>query len=657
MICTCLQGLTYQQILDSLDTPGLELAEIRLDTCFLSDSETEELFSQSEIPLVATCRTFAGLSAQEAERRLCIAVHSGARFADLELDAPSNISRHFQKVCKECGTELIRSYHNTESTPDSEYLEQILDRCFRYGAAIAKIVTAAANQKDLSRLFSLYEKAPKGRLIAFCLDNEYRDSRLDCLKYGAPFSYASLGSGEKAPESASGQWPLDEFIKAVYGNLEPFKRRGLLMPSSKSFAQRAIIAAALAEGTSQLKHFTVCDDSLSAIEVAKALGATVDISDGVVYIKGIGPVKNPLEIGHLNVGESGLLARMMIPLLATLGKGSFVINGCKTLLQRPLSNASDIMAAFGVMVSNENADRGKTVFIPAKVRGTLIPGTADVPGNGGSQLISGLLMSLPLCHKPSTLYVSEPKSLPYMFITVDLLKHFGIRIDSEMEGNSQMLEQQDWSFCSGVTFHIKGGQHLKAAVIDLEGDWSAAANYLVAGAVFGIAEIDNLDCASLQADLSITDILVEAGASVSSTEDGKVCVCKAPLEAFTADLNNAPDLFPITAVLAAFCSGQSTIKGVGRLRGKESDRAAAIMEMLSGLGVPASIQDDSMLVEGETLASRILNARKLKGGTFTSRHDHRMAMALEVASLGADSPIVIDDTECLSKSFPDFSLQ
>ena len=653
MICTCLRGLSLSRILEVLDSPLVEMAEIRLDSCQLDDSQIEELFSQSEKPLIATCRPADGISAQEAERRLCIAVQAGARFADLELQAPANISRHFQKICRECGVGLIRSWHNEDCTPDGEYLEQILDRCYRYGAHIAKIVTAASSPEELARVQALYEKAPAGRLIAFCLGERQRDSRLDCLRLGSPFSYARLVD-DWFP-TIPGQWPLPEFHNAVYTGRQPYCRRSLKMPSSKSFAQRAIIAAALAEGTSHLGHFTPCDDSLAAIGLARRLGARVEISDSLT-ITGIGPVKAPLDIDRLDVGESGLLARMIIPLMATLGKGPFVVDGCRTLLQRPLSNASDIMAAFGVMVSNEDAERGKTVFVPARVRGNLIPGIADVPGNGGSQLISGLLMSLPLCRKPSTLFVSDPKSLPYMFITVDLLKHFGIRIESEMEGDSQMLEQQDWSYCTGVTFHIKGGQSLKAADFDLEGDWSAAANYLVAGAVFGLAEIDNLDCASLQADLSITDILVEAGASVSSTEDGKVCVCKAPLEAFSCDLNNSPDLFPITAVLAAFCQGRSSISGVGRLRGKESDRASSIMEMLSGLGVDALIRDDDMLIDGESLAFRILNGRLLRGGDFSSHHDHRMVMALEVASLGAASPIRIDDRECLSKSFPEFAL-
>ena len=163
-----------------------------------------------------------------------------------------------------------------------------------------------------------------------------------------------------------------------------------------------------------------------------------------------------------------------------------------------------------------------------------------------------------------------------------------------------------------------------------------------------------MDTKSLQADLTIVDILVDAGAIISELEDNTLCVRKAPLEAFEQDLNNAPDLFPITAVLAAFCSGESRISGVGRLASKESDRAGAIMEMLGKMGVEARIEGDDMFICGESLTSRLLGGRLLKGGEYTSRHDHRMVMALKVASLGADSPIVIDDEACVEKSFPDF---
>ena len=243
-----------------------------------------------------------------------------------------------------------------------------------------------------------------------------------------------------------------------------------------------------------------------------------------------------------------------------------------------------------------------------------------------------------------------------MYITLDVLRHFGISTRSEMEGDAKLLEEEDWSCCTGIHFAVRGGQRYRPADFDIEGDWSTAANALVAGAVFGSAEVEGLDTRSLQADLAIIDILVEAGAVVSQMEDGPVCTRRAPLEAFTYDLANAPDLFPIVAVLAAFCSGESRIAGLGRLSGKESDRAAAILEMLTQMGVEASAEGDVLVVAGETLASRALSGRLLRGGAYTSRHDHRMALALSVAALGASSPIVIDDEACIAKSAPGFRL-
>ena len=178
----------------------------------------------------------------------------------------------------------------------------------------------------------------------------------------------------------------------------------------------------------------------------------------------------------------------------------------------------------------------------------------------------------------------------------------------------------------------------------------------VAGAVFGRTEIAGLDMTSLQADLSIMDILVDAGASLSQTDgdQGIICVQRAPLTAFVTDVSHCPDLFPIVSVLAAFCQGRSRIAGVDRLAHKESDRGQAILQMLSQMGVEASVEGNAMIIEGYPLAQRCLTGRLLKGGKYTSWHDHRMVMALKVAGLGADSRIEIDDEECVGKSFPDF---
>ncbi|MBO5545226.1 MAG: hypothetical protein J5951_01045, partial [Bacteroidales bacterium] len=379
--------------------------------------------------------------------------------------------------------------------------------------------------------------------------------------------------------------------------------------------------------------------------------------DGALLtITGTGARPGSLDLERLDVGESGLLTRLSIPVLAAVGSGRFVVDGHGTLPGRPLAGAADIMASFGVLLSNASDREGRDVYVPASVKGHLIPGMADVPGQGGSQLISGLLMALPLCDKDSVLHVSDPKSIPYMYITLDVLRHFGIQTRSEMEGDAELLEADDWSACSGITFRVRGRQHYRAADFAIEGDWSAAANLLVAGAVFGSAELRGMDTKSLQADLTIIDILVEAGAVVSQLEEGTVCVRKAPLEAFRQDLNHAPDLFPIVSVLAAFCAGESRLGGVGRLAGKESNRAEAILQMLTQMGVEARIEGDDLVIFGESLSARLLGGRLLKGGAYTSRHDHRMVMALKVASLGTESPIVIDDEACVGKSFPEFKL-
>ena len=671
MICTSIQNKTYDEILALL--PSLEMAEIRLDRCALSDAQITELFAQTDIPLIATCRgekgdfsttlrsarndTGQASGWEEAERRLTIAVEAGARFADLETDAPPEFSRRFQKLCRESGTELIRSFHDFSGTPDEKGLQMALARCFRYGADIAKIVTLCNSAEDAARLLSLYSvvlegvDSLQGKLVAFGMGEEGRASRLECLRRGAPFTYAALGSADAA---APGQWSVDDMEEAVYGDAHFYNRTALRMPSSKSFAQRAILAAALAEGTSRLFDYTPCEDSEAAILAARTFGAEVQADGSTLVITGIGPIKQDLGLELLNAGESGLLARLCVPILSAVNGSPFALEGYGTLTHRPMNEAAAIMAAFGVLVNNLDEEAGREIHVPLSVHGRLIPGTAEVSGKGGSQLISGLLMALPICDKDSTLHVSEPKSLPYMYITLDVLRHFGISTRSEMEGDARMLEDEDWSGCTGISFRVRGGQHYKAAEFSIESDWSAAACFLVAGAIFGSVEIDGMDMKSVQADIAIIDVLVEAGAIVSELEDGTVCVRRAPLEGFTTDLNHAPDLFPAAAVLAAFCAGESRIAGLGRLAGKESDRAASILGMLQQLGVEASAEGDILVVQGETWASRLLGGRLLKAGSYSSRHDHRLAMALSVAALGADGPVKIDDTACVSKSFPDF---
>ena len=736
-----------QGVLAALE--GCEMAEIRLDSCDLSMKDIDEVFS-SDVPLVATCR-IAEIMAndpslqdlpeqsreiramQTAERRLVRAIEAGARYVDVEMEAQKQMSKRVRNAAHENGTVFIRSYHDFAGTATVEELRGMVEKCRYHGADIVKLVTMAHSQEDVDRVMSLYAWCGKeasggvkaladGGLIAFCMGEAGKQSRIDCLKYGSPYTYAALTAEEAA---APGQWPADEMMKAVYGEYTFIDSESpLAMPCSKSFAQRAIIAAALADGVSHLRGYSPCGDNEAALQVARMLGADVQKNGSEITVKGIsaslGSLKQILDgqgqpsvaddrTPRLHVGESGLLTRMMIPLMAQLCPQTVTFTGEKTLLGRPLTGAKEIMEAFGTEAESVNCHpersegSGQALCVPLTVKGPLRPGRTDISGKHGSQIISGLLMGLPFADRNSTLQVHQPKSIPYMFITLEVLKKFGIKTGNEMLGGRDFLESDgDWSLCTDMVFKVKGGQKYKAADIDLEGDWSAAANFLVAGAIFGKAELQGLDTTSLQADLSIMDILMDAGASLSQTDGdrGNITVQRAPLRAFKVDASNCPDLFLIISVLAAFCQGTSRLAGVGRLANKESDRAKAIIEMLTQMGVKAEIEGDEMIIEGHSLVQRLLcqkrcldcarhdngnarhdngNARHdngnvrsdvetchpersegsvtrglLRGGAYTSHHDHRMVMALKVAALGADSPITIDDEQCVGKSFPQF---
>lgn len=648
MICTTLHNLSFEGVQEALER--CEMAEIRLDSCNLTLNEIGEVFT-SDVPLVATCRVGEGMSAPMAEKRLVKAIESGASFVDVELGAPKEMSKRVRQAAHENGVVFIRSHHDFVGTDSTEALKAIVDKCRYYGADMVKLVTTARDASDAERVLSLYDEYEPYGLVAFCMGEAGKQSRLDCLAKGAPFTYAAL-SGETA--AAEGQWPAGEMEKKIYGDF-PFIDGESDVPCSKSFAQRAIVAAALAEGTTRLHGYTKCGDNEAAIDVAKSLGAIVSKEGDTLVITGIAiGSKANAQYSHLHVGESGLLTRLMIPISAQINSCPVQVTGEKTLLTRQLDGLAGIVENFGATV--ESASDNK-MMVPLTVFGPLKTGRVEVIGKYGSQLISGLLMALPLAEKNTTIVVKEPRSIPYMFITLDVLRKFGIKVTNEMSGGRDFIESDcDWSHCTEIDFKVHGGQHYKAAEFSLEGDWSAASNFLVAGAIFGKVRVSGLDTSSVQADIAIMDVLMDAGASLSQEDgdNGDVLVQRAPLSAIHVDLTHSPDIFPITAVLAAFCQGESHISGIERLQHKESDRGQAILDMLAKMGVQAGIEGNDMVVVGQSLQQRLLTGNLLNGGEYSTHHDHRMAMALKVASLGASAPVIIDDEDCVRKSFPDF---
>ena len=327
MICTTIQNRSLEQIHEALQM--CEMAEIRLDRCDLSAKDIQELFT-SDVPLVATCRisevaasepSLQGLSEQSreikamqmAERRLLRAIEAGARYVDVEIEAQKQMSKRVRNAAHESGTIFIRSYHDFDGTGSIEDLRSMVEKCRYHGADMVKLVTAANSQEDVDRVMSLYEwcrteasngveALADGGLVAFCMGEAGRESRLDALKYGAPYTYAAMNAQEAA---APGQWPADEMEKALYGDAPcrflAADCEALRMPVSKSFAQRAIIAAALAHGTSHLKGYTPCGDNEAALQVARNLGAEVQLDGMVLTIKGIGVIMRSIMFVNANI--------------------------------------------------------------------------------------------------------------------------------------------------------------------------------------------------------------------------------------------------------------------------------------------------------------------------------------------------------------------
>ena len=209
MICTSIRGRNLEDIWALLQGGEIEMAEIRLDLCPLSVEEVSELFSATDLPLVATCRR------EEDEERMLAAIEAGARFADVDLLLPAALRKRIRSACEEYGTTLIVSYHDEKETPAEVVLRSYAERCHGAGADIVKIVTTAHTAADAQRVLWLYQDKPsRARLIAFAMGEAGRESRLTCLRLGAPFTYACV-SAEEA--TAPGQWTTAEMREVLGG--------------------------------------------------------------------------------------------------------------------------------------------------------------------------------------------------------------------------------------------------------------------------------------------------------------------------------------------------------------------------------------------------------------------------------------------------------
>lgn len=387
-------------------------------------------------------------------------------------------------------------------------------------------------------------------------------------------------------------------------------------PASKSYLQRAIVASMLSNGISKLYGCSFCDDSEAVLNIAKKLGATSKLNGRNLEI--FGNFSAPNEM--LNCNESGLALRMLSPIISLL-TSSTEITGTGTLKSRPIEMILDALSQLNVSVNSNN---GK---LPLTIGGNLKGGFLEIDGSKGSQVLTGLLMALPLAEKDSRIIVHNLKSKPYIDMTLEVLNAWNIEVI-----NNDYQE-----------FIIPGNQHYKPTNFTIEGDWSSAAFMLVAGAIAGSITVNGLNKNSKQADKSIIEVLDKVGAHISF-DDNSITVKKENLKGFEFDATNCPDLFPPLVALAVHCNSPSTLYGVSRLYTKESNRAESLVDVFTKLGANIQINDDKM----------IINPSSLRECTIYSHNDHRIAMAVTVAVLGSKFGANIEGAECINKSYPEF---
>ena len=395
-------------------------------------------------------------------------------------------------------------------------------------------------------------------------------------------------------------------------------------PGSKSFTNRALACAALAEGTSRLRGWLDSDDTRAMVDALGQLGVEikVDAVSGELCVIGRGGrfVTPPLPI---DCRASGTTLRFLTA-LAALAPGTVVLDGTERMRERPIQELADALRDLGVPVRTTGGCPPVTVE-----GGRLDGGEVSLDASRSSQFLSSLLLVAPLASSDVHLHARAITSWPYVEMTLATLSAFGIQV--EMSG--------------GDHFTIRKGQTFRAHDYSVEPDASAATYFMAAAAVTGgRVRIQGLSPASLQSDVRFAGVLERMGCTVENGPDWVAVSGPRALRGVDIDLNDMPDSAQTLAVVALFAQGPTTIRNVANLRFKETDRLAALETELIKLGASLMMSDADIRIEPPD---------KPRAARIATYDDHRMAMSFAVAGLAAEG-IVIEDPDCVSKTFPDF---
>lgn len=395
------------------------------------------------------------------------------------------------------------------------------------------------------------------------------------------------------------------------------------LPGSKSITNRALVCAALADGTSVLRGVLDADDTVAMVEALRTLGVEVTTSDNAeLTVTGA----TDRRAGAVDARQSGTTARFLLPLLA-LGEGTSTLDGDPQLRDRPMGATFDALRAAGVRVE----EQGGAGRLPVTVAGPLRTAALEVPGDVSSQFLTGLLLIGPALVEGLELTVTtELISRPYVDMTVAVMAAFGAVVDHDEVGGRE-------------TWHVSPERY-RATTYAIEPDASAA-SYAWAAAVVtgGRITVPGLHRGSLQGDVAFADVLGLMGADVTWRDDAITVAAGEGLHGIDVDMAHISDTVPTLAAVAALAEGPTTIRGVGFIRDKESDRIAAPVAELQRCGIDAEATVDGM----------VIRPRPLRATTFETYRDHRMAMAFALLGLAAPG-MAVRDPGCVAKTFPGY---
>ncbi len=398
------------------------------------------------------------------------------------------------------------------------------------------------------------------------------------------------------------------------------------VPGSKSHTNRALLCAALAQGTSRLSGVLFADDTEAMLDAIRTLGAEVEENrrELTLQITGLGGSPR-LDKSTIDCRSSGTTSRFILPVLAS-GHGAATLDGSEQLRSRPFAEQIAALRSLGCTLQETQMPGELPIEIQAD---GLAGGEIEVTTDTSSQFVSGLLMAAPLCDKGLTLrLLGTPVSRPYIDMTIDVMRKFGVDV-KKLDDSTYVVPPSRY----------------RATVLGVEPD-ATAASYFFGAAVItqGKVRVDGLDKRSIQGDIQFVSVLDELGAKVT-WGDGYIEVEGDHISGGSFDLQDFSDTAQTLAAVAAFADSDVEISGIGFIRAKETDRLAAMTAELTKCGVEITEKPDGLLIRP--------NKWLLRGATINTYDDHRMAMSMSLLGLRVPR-IEILDPDCVNKTFPEF---